>query len=128
MNPAQQPVALPRRPGRPRSAQAHQAILDAAPDLLADVGFEAMSVEGVAARAGVGKTTIYRRWPTKELLVIEAVRSIHAEHPILDTGNLRGDLRTLLQIAEDSKSRSLAQRLLPRFLGEVAANPALFEA
>ena len=78
-----------RKPGRPRSARAHQAILAAALALLAEEGFEAMSMEGVAALAGVGKSTIYRRWASKEELLIEAVSSIHAEAPIVDTGNIR---------------------------------------
>src|SRR5581483_9010182 len=58
--------AAPR--GRPRSAEADRAILTATVDLLAERGLAAMSIEEVAARAGVGKTTIYRRWPSKGLL------------------------------------------------------------
>ena len=117
-----------RAPGRPRSAEAHQAILDATLDLLADQGFEAMSMEGVAARAGVGKTTIYRRWSTKEALVIEAVRGLHAEYGVLDTGSLRGDLLILMRVSDDPRAWSLIQRLLPRFIGEIVANPGLVEA
>jgi AcrR family transcriptional regulator len=54
-----------RRPGRPRSTQADEAILVAAIEIFAEVGFEGLTVEGVAARAGVGKATIYRRYPGK---------------------------------------------------------------
>ena len=58
--------------GRPRSDEAHKAILDATLELLAEVGFSALKVEGVASRAGVGKATIYRRWRSKLPLVVEA--------------------------------------------------------
>ena len=63
-----------RSPGRPRSAETERAILDAAIDLLVDVGFGGMSMEAVATRAGVGKAAIYRRFSSKEQLVVEARR------------------------------------------------------
>lgn len=115
------------KPGRPRSARAHQAILDAALELLAEEGFEGMSVEGIAARAGVGKTTIYRRWATKEDVIIEAIRSIHAQAPVIDTGNLRDDLLALVKGAEREAPRSAIERLLPRALSLAQTNPAVFE-
>ena len=62
--------------GRPRSEEAHQAILDATLELLSEVGFSALTIEGVAARAGVGKATIYRRWASKLPLVVEAFMRI----------------------------------------------------
>src|SRR5450755_2991805 len=83
--------------GRPRSAEADRAILAATGELLADRGLAAMSIEEVAARAGVGKTTIYRRWPSKGLLALDAfVRSFREEQPLPDTGTLRGDLLAAL--------------------------------
>ena len=63
----------PRRPGRPRSEQADQAILSAALDLFAESGPDALCIEQVAARAGVGKATIYRRWPGKEDMLVDAL-------------------------------------------------------
>src|SRR5882672_12077181 len=63
----------PRAPGRPRSAQADQAIIDAIVDLLVDRGYREVTIEAVAARAGVAKTTIYRRWPSKAEMVVEAI-------------------------------------------------------
>src|SRR6202021_1581155 len=64
-----------RRPGRPRSEQAEHAIIEATLDLFAEQGFEGVCVEAVAARAGVGKATIYRRWPNKEELLLAAFGS-----------------------------------------------------
>src|SRR5260370_35342567 len=86
-----------RKPGRPRSAQAHKAILDATLELLAEEGFQGLSIEEVAARAGAGKTTIYRRWSSKEELVMEAIRQVQIEVPVMDTGNFRNDLAALLE-------------------------------
>src|SRR6266536_3507210 len=69
------PAGTTRRPGRPRSEQAEQAIVEATLDLFAEQGFEGVCVEAVAARAGVGKATIYRRWPNKEELLLAALSS-----------------------------------------------------
>lgn len=117
-----------RKPGRPRSAQAHQAILDATLELLAEVGFQAMSIEQVAARAAVGKKTIYRRWSSKEALVSDAIRSIQAEMPVIDTGRLRDDLISMYRTAWQSlQSRPLIRSLYLRLVSECDANPAVFQ-
>ncbi|WP_254721945.1 TetR/AcrR family transcriptional regulator [Kovacikia minuta] len=86
-------------PGRPRSAQSHQAMLQATLELLAEVGFEAMSIEAIATRAGVGKTTIYRRYSSKAELVADAIESIREEVLLPDTGSLWGDMDALIQNA-----------------------------
>jgi len=79
--------------GRPRSPEADRAILAATLDLLAERGLAAMSIEEIAARAGVGKATIYRRWSSKGLLALDAfVTSFREQQPQPDTGTLRGDL------------------------------------
>jgi AcrR family transcriptional regulator len=86
-----------RAPGRPRSLEADEAILEAAVDVFAEVGFEALTMEGVAARAGVGKNTLYRRYPNKLDLVVSAVRSytnVGAAPP--DTGSTRGDVQAIV--------------------------------
>jgi AcrR family transcriptional regulator len=86
-----------RAPGRPRSLEADEAILEAAVDVLAEVGFEALTMEGVAARAGVGKNTLYRRYPNKLDLVVSAVRSYtNVGAPPPDTGTTRGDVQALV--------------------------------
>lgn len=118
---------LTRKVGRPRSTEAHQAILNATLELFADEGFDAMSIEAIAARAGVGKTTIYRRWDSKEDLMLDATRSLQAEFPIVDTGNLRDDMIRLLKLVWDRSSRNpLLEKLYVRIIGESRANPDLF--
>jgi len=83
--------------GRPRSARAQANILAAALELVREVGFDALSVEAVAARARVGKATIYRRWKTKELLVAAAVEQIASAIELPDTGSTHGDLVAVLR-------------------------------
>jgi AcrR family transcriptional regulator len=88
--------AAPQR-GRPRSEKARQAVLGAAADLLLENGLAAVSMDAVAARAGVSKATIYRWWPTKETLALDALYHEWDVPPARDTGSLRGDLLSLLR-------------------------------
>src|SRR6201987_5458636 len=85
--------------GRPRSEKAHKAIMDAAAELLLARGLSAVSMDAVAERAGVSKTTIYRWWPTKESLALDALYTEWAavQPGPRDTGTLRGDLLALLR-------------------------------
>jgi AcrR family transcriptional regulator len=86
-----------RAPGRPRSLEADEAILEASVDVFAEVGFEALTMEGVAARAGVGKNTLYRRYPSKLDLVVSAVRCYtNVGAPPPDTGTTRGDVQAIV--------------------------------
>ena len=90
------PGPAPR--GRPRSEKARLAVLAAAADLLLEDGLAAVSMDAVAARAGVSKATIYRWWPTKETLALDALyQEWAAVPPPRDTGSLRGDLLSLLR-------------------------------
>src|SRR5215468_364049 len=85
-----------KAPGRPRSARADEAIIEAVLDLLAEgSSLEALSIEAVAARAGVGKATIYRRWPNKEALVIDAIGELKGALPVLSGESIREDLLAL---------------------------------
>ncbi len=89
--------AVPQR-GRPRSEKARQAILGSAAELLLEKGLAAVSMDAVAGRAGVSKATIYRWWPTKESLALDALYHEWAGvPPPRDTGSLRGDLLSLLR-------------------------------
>lgn len=81
------------RPGRPRSDAAHRAILLAFRDVLAEVGFADVHLEHVAARAGVGKATIYRRWSSKEDLALELLSELAGPHiAVADEGDTRAEL------------------------------------
>lgn len=97
----------PSRPGRPRSEQAERAIIEATLDLLAEVGIAGMSIEQVAARAGVGKATIYRRWPNKDALIVDAAATLKRPVPALPGESLREDL---LVLAEGMRTRDLSSR------------------
>lgn len=87
-------------PGRPRREGADDAILSAAAALLDEKGYAQVTVAAVAARAGVGKQSLYRRWPSKAALVLDALAARTArEVPVPDTGSTRDDVRALLQAA-----------------------------
>jgi AcrR family transcriptional regulator len=86
-----------RAPGRPRSARSERAIIDAVLSMISEgVAIETLSVESIAARAGVGKATIYRRWSSKEQLVVDAVASLKLPVPEVAGESVREDLITLL--------------------------------
>ena len=92
-----EPAARPRRPGRPRSEQADRAIIDAALCVFAEHGVEGLCIEKVAAKAGVGKATIYRRWPGKEDLLLDALASLKTPLPEPRGDSVREDLVALMQ-------------------------------
>ncbi len=98
MIPAQPPADVPRR-GRPRSQAARKAILAAAGELLLERGLNSISMDAVAERAGASKATIYRWWPSKELLALDALFSEwEPTRPSThDTGTLAGDLYALIR-------------------------------
>jgi AcrR family transcriptional regulator len=87
-----------RRPGRPRSERAERAILDAALEAVAERGVEGVHCEDVAARAGVGKATLYRRWPGKEDLLIAAFGSLKSPLPEPKGESVREDLVAMLDV------------------------------
>ena len=112
--------------GRPRSAEADRAILNAAVDLLAERGLAAMSIEEVAARAGVGKATIYRRWSSKGLLALDAfVTSFQEQQPLPDTGTLRGDLIAALTAWVRAVTGTSMGAMLTGLIAEAQHDPSL---
>ena len=119
-------VEAHRPPGRPRSAEADRAILRATVDLLADEGYGGVTMEGVAARAGVGKATVYRRWPTKSALVVDAISACResAWQPP-DTGSAREDLLAFVRGFMQHLRTSDAGRVMPALVTELARSPEL---
>lgn len=117
--------SFPSSRGRPRDPRSHEAIVSAATELVIEVGYAATSIGAVAARAGVGKDTVYRRWQGKPELVFEAVFTTTDHAPVPDTGTLAGDLTTLLQGLVDEFHTPAAAAALPGLLADFAANPVL---
>jgi AcrR family transcriptional regulator len=109
-------------PGRPRSIQSHQAMLQATLELLAEVGFDTMSIDAISARAGVGKTTIYRRYASKEELVADAIESFREEIVIPDTGNLQDDIDTLIQNAAQITLNPLGRQTVAMIISSASIN------
>jgi AcrR family transcriptional regulator len=118
----------PSRGGRPRDPSRDGVIRAAILRLLADVGYGALTMDAVAAQAGVGKATIYRRWRTKEDLVVDTIAELHhmgAATP--DTGSLEGDLRQLLHALVSVVTGPLGAATLS-LLSTVPHQPALAAA
>ncbi|MFF2023692.1 TetR/AcrR family transcriptional regulator [Streptomyces sp. NPDC058171] len=115
----------PSSRGRPRDPRSHAAIVRAATELVVEVGYAATSIGAVAARAGVGKDTVYRRWRGKPDLVYEAVFTTTDRAPAPDTGTLTGDLTALVQALVDEFRAPGAAAALPGLLADFAADPEL---
>ncbi|MEH2317390.1 TetR/AcrR family transcriptional regulator [Nostoc sp.] len=113
--------------GRPRSIHADQAILQATLDLLAEVGYESMSIEAIASRAGVGKTTIYRRYTCKEELVADAIESLRDDLAIPDTGSFWGDMDILINNAAKKIDSPLGRQTLALIISTASSNPQFAE-
>jgi AcrR family transcriptional regulator len=117
--------------GRPLDVTRDADILDAALDVLAEAGFDGMTIDMVAARAKAGKATLYRRWPSKTELVIDAVACMKnndiALSELPDTGTLRGDLIGMIKeptIRDGAKK----MRVMAGLISLIARNPELAEA
>ena len=116
-----------RRPGRPRSEQADRAIIAATRELFAESGADALCIEKVAARAGVGKSTIYRRWPGKEDLLLAAIASMQAPLPEPRGRSVREDLRALLDALTEQSADPARAREFALLLGEGSRYPRLMD-
>jgi AcrR family transcriptional regulator len=115
------------RPGRPRDPACDAAILQAVLDVFAEEGYAGVSMDGIAARAGVGKATIYRRYSSKAELVVEAVRcGASVDDWLPDTGDLRADLASMMQPLID-RLRGDDAKLLTMFSAERLREPELQE-
>jgi AcrR family transcriptional regulator len=122
-------VSPERRLGRPRSVAADEAILDAAIDAFIEWGWEGLTIEGVAASAGVGKTTIYRRYPSRlDLILAAAERLAEEKGDAPDTGTLRGDLLALADAHLWMLTETRAGRAIPAMVAATARHPELAAA
>ncbi|SCE69056.1 transcriptional regulator, TetR family [Micromonospora coriariae] len=116
----------PRSPGRPRSLRADEAIIEATLDLLAEGStIEALSIEAIAARAGVGKATIYRRWAGKDALLLDALRRLKGILPQPEGHSVRDDL-VLLVGAIGKNVDPRASKIMPCLVPEVNRSPDHF--
>lgn len=113
------------RPGRRRDPACDAAIVAATLDVFVEEGYLGVSIEGVAARAGVGKASIYRRYTSRAELIVEAIRArVCIDDHLPDTGDLRADLRSMLQPLID-RLRGDDGRVLITFMGERLRHPDL---
>ena len=115
--------------GRPRDARADRAILEATLELIAERGVYEFRTEDVAARAGVGKGAIYRRYGSKDELVTAGIAALVNEEIVVpDAGSTREDLLVLMREAVELYRGSLAARLMPTLIGAMAQKPELARA
>lgn len=116
---------VPRR-GRPRSQAAHEAILDAAIALVRELGYDAVTIEAIAARAGVGKATMYRRWSGKETVVAEAIQRVMRDAMrVPDTGTTEGDVRVLMRVAQAMYADPATPMLLSGLVAAMARSATI---
>src|SRR6266480_3636448 len=102
--------------GRPRDERADREILAATLELMAEHGAHDLRMDDVAARAGVGKATIYRRYRSKDELITAAVAGLVSEIHVPDTGQTRADLLALMRAAVDVYRRSLEAAVMPSLI------------
>jgi AcrR family transcriptional regulator len=115
-----------RGPGRPRDVRHDHAILDATLGILLEQGYRGVTIEGVAARAGVGRPTIYRRWPSKPAVVVAAlVQSDRLTLPAPDTGSLRNDLIAVQRHQVERMNAPDARRVTAGLIADLADDPEL---
>ncbi|MCW2770215.1 MAG: TetR/AcrR family transcriptional regulator [Aeromicrobium sp.] len=119
-------VDEPRR-GRPRDPGRDEAIIDASIDVLVRDGYDRLSMEGVAAAAGVGKATVYRRWSSKAELVIDAMASLKPAIDTIDTGSLEGDIELLTAASCSPHSQRLFE-VMVSICSALPREPELLEA
>ena len=118
-------AAPPRPLGRPRDPRLDAAIVQATLQLLAEGGYAAVTMEAVAALAGVGKATLYRRYAGKEQLVIDAVATLTEPPEVVEGASVRDELVARLEAVRRKSSSSLAGQIFPRLVSAAADHPEL---
>jgi AcrR family transcriptional regulator len=120
-------IDVASRPGRPRRVEVDRAIIAATLDLLVDEGYSALTIEAVAARAAVGKTTVYRRWPSKELLVADALSTVNDELPPMpEDGSVRDRIVAVLEHIRVRGPETFSGRVMPRMVAYARSHPELY--
>jgi len=117
--------ARPRRVGRPRSARANEAILDAAIEEFVEHGIAGMAIERIAARAGVARSTIYRRWSSTDELGMAALEHLRDPLPIPPGDSVREDLIILLRALHRLLTETRIGKLIPQLAAEAGRRPDL---
>ncbi len=110
--------------GRPRDRRSRAAILAATMQLLSEHGYRGVTMEGVAARAAVGKATVYRWWSGKEELVTEALHERFPLEPVPETGDTREDLRAAIRTAIATMTELPTMTVLPALAADLMHDPA----
>jgi len=112
--PSRPVTAAATRTGRPRDASRDRELIEATQDLLVEVGYDRLTIDAVASRIGAGKATVYRRWPNKTALVVDAVSALCGSQPPPATGTLRGDLLALAEqfVGSDARRTEVIAGLL----------------
>jgi TetR/AcrR family transcriptional regulator of autoinduction and epiphytic fitness len=111
----------------PRVERSRTVILSAALDLLAEAGYGGLTIEAVAARAGVGKSTVYRHWPGKLELVEDAIRTLKAGITVPTTGSVRDRLVDVLRQIAETMAASTWSACLPAVIDAAERDPEVLE-
>lgn len=114
--------------GRPRSNEVHRSILDATLSLLAEHGVEKLSIEMIAQRAGVGKSSIYRRWNNKEALIVEALEQIKPEFKASAEGELTEVLYELARNFAQQMNTPLGKQMLSLLISTLSGSSQISES
>ena len=115
---------------RPRSARAHDEVLNAALQLFSERGIDATSMDAIAETSGVSKATIYKHWPDKDALCLEVLGRCGADITVrdVDAGDLRSDLLAILSHRPSERQAEVRIRLMPHLMAYAARNPAFAKA
>ena len=125
LNDAQETPRSTRSRGRPISESVDRALVEAALHEFVERGYHAMGMESIAARAGVSKVSLYRRWNSKLAVAADVFRLLRETITVQDHGNLESDIRFLLKQSIGSRDTKTTAKILMRTMGEISGNPEL---
>jgi AcrR family transcriptional regulator len=112
---------------RPRSAQAHGKVVNAAAELFAERGIDATSMDAIADASGVSKATIYKHWPDKDSLALEVLAHLFGldeKLPVFDSGDLRADLIAQLRCEPAPERKAMREKIMPHLIAYASRNEA----